>query len=56
MINLSKFNSLISLATYFNTEAKCKQVIKEQRFGKESPVCPYCGSVHTYERSDGRYI
>lgn len=56
MINLSKFDSIISLTTYFTTEAKCKQVIKEQRFGNSMPVCPYCGSVHTYERSDGRYI
>lgn len=56
MINLSKFDSLISLVTYFNSEEKCKKVIKEQRFGNKLPVCPYCGSVHTYERSDGRYI
>ena len=55
MIDLSKFDSLISLATYFDSEAKCKKVLREQRWGKYI-VCPYCGSIHTYERKDGRFI
>lgn len=29
MINFSKFNSLYSVATYFNTEEKCQQVLVE---------------------------
>lgn len=43
MIDLSKFDSLISLATYFDTESKCKKVLREQRWGKYI-VCPHCGS------------
>ena len=31
MINFSKFNSLYSVAMYFNTESKCQQVIVESR-------------------------
>ena len=42
MINFSKFNSLYSVATYFNTEVKCQQAIVESRWG-DDVVCPYCG-------------
>ena len=31
MINFSKFNSLYSVAMYFNTESKCQQAIVESR-------------------------
>ena len=55
MIDLSKFDSLISLVSYFDTESKCKKLLREQRWGKYI-VCPYCGSVHAYERKDGRFI
>ena len=55
MIDLSKFNSLISLVTYFDSEAKCKKVLREQRWGKEV-ACPVCGSVHVYERGDRRFM
>lgn len=54
MIDLSKFDSLISLAGYFDTEERCKRVLKEQRWGKYI-VCPYCGCVECVERSDGKY-
>ena len=54
MIDLSKFNSLISLVTYFDSEERCKKVLKEQRWGKYI-VCPYCGCVECVERSDGKY-
>lgn len=33
MINFSKFNSLYSVAMYFNTESKCQQAIIESRWG-----------------------
>ena len=42
MINFSKFNSLYSVAMYFNTESKCQQAIVESRWG-DDVVCPYCG-------------
>lgn len=35
MINFSKFNSLYSVATYFNTEEKCQQAIVESRWGDD---------------------
>ncbi len=54
MIDLSKFDSLVSLVSYFDTEERCKRVLKEQRWGKEV-CCPICGSVHVYERGDGRF-
>lgn len=46
MINFSKFNSLYSVAMYFNTESKCQQAIVESRWG-DGVVCPYCGK-HQY--------
>lgn len=35
MINFSKFNSLYSVATYFNTESKCRQAIVTSRWGDD---------------------
>ena len=43
MIDFSKFNSLISVANYFNTDFKCKQTLTEASWGDDI-VCPYCGS------------
>ena len=54
MINLSNFNSLIELSSYFITEEKCRRTLKEQRWGK-TVCCPECGSTHIYERKDGRF-
>lgn len=54
MIDLSKFDSLVSLVSYFDTEERCKRVLKEQRWGKYI-ICPYCGCVECVERSDGKY-
>ena len=54
MINLSNFNSLIELASYFTTEEKCRRTLKEQRWGK-TVCCPECGSTHIYKRKDGRF-
>ena len=54
-ISFAKFNSLIQIADYFNTEAKCKAAIAQQRWGDGEAVCPYCGCTHTYACKDGRY-
>lgn len=54
MIDLSKFDSLISLVSYFDTESKCKKVLREQRWGKYI-ACPHCGSIKCVERTDGRF-
>lgn len=54
-INFSKFNSLIALVDFFNTEEKCKAAIAQERWGDGEAVCPYCGCSHTYACKDGRY-
>lgn len=54
MINFSKFNSLYSVAMYFNTESKCQQAIVESRWD-DDVVCPYCGKHHCHKRADGRW-
>jgi transposase-like protein len=55
-INFAKFDSLIQLADFFNTEAKCKAAIAQERWGEGDVVCPYCGSTHCHICKDGRYI
>ena len=55
-INFSKFNSLIQIADYFNTEDICKQAIAQERWGDGEVVCPYCGGTHCYMTAEGRYI
>ena len=55
-INFAKFDSLIQIADFFNSEEKCKQAIAQQRWGDGEAVCPYCGSTHTYMTKEGRYI
>lgn len=58
MINFNKFNSLISLVMYFDSEEKCKQAIIETRWGagiEQDVVCPYCGHHHCRRNKDGRF-
>lgn len=60
-IDFSKFKSIIAVATYFSSDAVCKQTLAEYRWGKEDGtievVCPFCGSKHVYKRGDNkRYI
>jgi len=54
MIDFSKFNSLISVANYFNTDFKCKQTLTEARWG-DDVVCPYCGKHHCRMSKSGRF-
>lgn len=51
MVDFSKFNSLIQLTFYFNSNDKCIRFLEKERWNNE-PVCPYCGSVHTYKRKN----
>lgn len=51
MIDFRKFNHIISLTTYFNTEEKCKQAIIESRWTDGDVVCPYCGGYHCVKRT-----
>ena len=58
MINFKKFNSIISLTVYFNSDDKCKQAITEARWGvgnNQDVVCPYCGKHHCKMSKNGRY-
>ena len=58
MINFKKFNSVISLTSYFTSDEKCKQAIIESRWGvgkEQDVVCPYCGGHHCATRKDGRF-
>jgi transposase-like protein len=58
MINFKKFNSIISLTAYFNSDGKCKQTIIESRWGvgnNQDVVCPYCGGHHCVVRKDGKF-
>ena len=55
MINFKKFNNIISLTSYFTTDAKCKQAIIESRWSDGDVVCPYCGGHHCVVRKDGKF-
>jgi len=58
MINFKKFNSIISLTSYFTSDDKCKQAITESRWGvgnEQDVVCPYCGKHHCKMSKNGRY-
>ena len=55
MINFKKFNSIISLTSYFNNEAKCRQAVIESRWENGDVVCPYCGGHHCVTRKDGKF-
>ncbi len=53
-INFNKFDSLISVIRYFNTETICKQTLSEARWG-DDVICPYCGKHHCKLSKTGRY-
>lgn len=55
MIDFARFNSLIALATYFDTPSKCRKALAESRWEKGDVVCPLCGKHHCYTRKDGSY-
>ena len=55
MIDFSKFDNLISLTTYFNSNAVCKNAIIESRWAEGDVVCPYCSGHHCVSRTDGRF-
>ena len=58
MIKFSKFNNIVSLTSYFDSNEKCKQAIIESRWGvgdSQDIVCPYCGTHHSVTRKDGKF-
>lgn len=55
MISLSHFNSLPQIFRYFKSRTTCLKFIEEQVYPDGTVACPYCGSLHPYRRSDGRF-
>ena len=55
MIDFQKFNNIISLTTYFNSNKKCKQAIIESRWNDGDIVCPFCCEHHCVIRKDGNF-
>ncbi len=53
-IDFTKFDSLLSVAEYFNTDTICKQALEEARWG-DDVVCPYCGKHHCTKMKNGRF-
>ena len=52
-IDFTKFNSLLSVADYFDTVQKCKQALTETRWDDDI-ICPKCGKHHCKIASNGR--
>lgn len=55
IFNIDKFDSLISLVTYFKDNATCKDFLVKQRWSDGDYICPYCGHHHCYRRADGNF-
>ena len=55
MIDFKKFNSIISLTSYFTSNKKCEQAIMESRWSDGDVVCPYCGKHHCKMSKNGRF-
>ncbi|MBR3399967.1 MAG: IS1595 family transposase [Prevotella sp.] len=55
MIDFKKFNSIISLTSYFTSNKKCEQAIMESRWSDSDVVCPYCGKHHCKMSKNGRF-
>ena len=53
-IDFTMFDSLLSVADYFNTPKKCKQALTESRWGDDI-ICPYCGKHHCKMSKTGRF-
>ncbi len=56
MIDFSRFNSLVDIALYFDTPAKCKDTLIQARWADGDIVCPYCGAHCCHARKDGRFV
>lgn len=54
-IGLEKFDSLISLVSYFKDNNTCKEFLINQRWADGDYICPYCGQHHCYRRCDGNF-
>jgi len=53
-IDFTKFDNLISVAEYFDSDSKCKQTLAESRWG-DDVICPHCGKHHCKLSKTGRY-
>ena len=55
MIDFSKFDNIISLTSYFNSEETCRKAIVQSRWSDGDIICPYCGAHQCKVRKDGRF-
>ena len=55
MIDFTKFNCIIALTSYFNSEDKCRQAIINSRWSDGNVICPYCNQHHCTTRKDGKF-
>jgi transposase-like protein len=48
------FNSILELATFFDTDLKCRQYLASKVWQDSKPVCPHCKHEEVYHFSDGK--
>lgn len=53
--NFSRFDSLVELLDYFNTEKKCIKFLEKELWENGIPVSPYDPTSKVYKRGDGLY-
>jgi len=53
--NFSRFDSLIELLDYFNTEKKCIKFLEKELWENGTPISPYDPTSKVYRRGDGLY-
>src|ERR1043166_1610329 len=50
---MKAFKSILEFQKHFDTDAKCRAFLEEQRWG-ETPCCPFCASVKVKRLKDGK--
>lgn len=53
MLNEKPFRSALEFQKHFDTDAKCRSYLEEQRWGK-TPCCTRCASVNVTRMGDGK--
>jgi len=53
--DFSRFDSLIGLLDYFNTEKKCIKFLEKELWEDGTPISPYDPTSKVYGRGDGLY-
>jgi transposase-like protein len=50
---MKAFKSILEFQKHFDTDAKCREFLAQQRWGSE-PCCPFCGSIKVKRIKDGK--